>query len=63
MDGQDGDWRSVSFPVQLWPGPRTGSWRVQFSGATILEFSTALDLLRWLEGLHRRDAQSRGGLR
>ena len=59
MQGHDIDWHGVSFPVQLWPGTVEGSWQVK-SGEEILEFSSALNLLRWLEGLSHRGAPPAG---
>lgn len=63
MVGQNSDWHGVSFPIELWPGTGAGSWRVRFGEATTIEFPTALDLLRWLEGLDRSGESSNGGLR
>lgn len=66
MNGDDTEWSRVPFPVRIQPGALAGSWQATFGDAavaTTTEFRSALDLLRWLEGLDHRTTPPQSGLR
>ncbi len=66
MQGKDEDQARFPFPIQIQPGTPVGSWQVTFGVAaanTTVEFSSALDLLRWLERLENTKTPPLGGLR
>ena len=65
MQGEDQGQARVPFPIQIQPGTTVGSWQVTFGVAanTTVKFSSALDLLRWLEHLEHTKTQPQGGLR
>jgi hypothetical protein len=66
MRGEAPEHGAVSLSIRFEPGPPAGSWQVTLTGANdddVIQFSSALDLLRWLEDLERGPHPPRSGLR
>lgn len=66
MDGNETERCRIPFPIRIQPGALAGSWQATYGDAavtTTTEFRSALDLLRWLEGLDHRTAPPHRGLR
>lgn len=54
------------FPVQIQPGSCVGAWQATLNeptGPTVIEFRSALELLRWLETSERGSLLPGKGLR
>ena len=66
MDGDTTEGSRVPFPIRIQPGTLEGGWQATFEDTAVItttEFRSALDLLRWLEGLDHRKTPPQSGLR
>ena len=65
MQGENPEHNAVSFTIRFQPGLPAGHWQVTLPGLNddVILFSSALDLLRWLEDLEHGPRQAEKGLR
>ena len=66
MPGKEPEHGAVSLSIRFEPGPPAGRWQVTLTepdDENVMQFSSALDLLRWLEDLERGPRSPQSGLR
>ncbi len=66
MEGKVTGHAQIIFPVHIQPGHRVGTWQATLdepAGPTVIDFMSALELLRWLENAERGSLPADRGLR